>query len=112
MVAVVLLSLLVKEELMTEQETIKALAQMCGATVTDSQDAPAPNMHDGHEATCLCCKYIRVYVGQHWSGIGIPEPETSCSHGRHFSRDQWDQKSWHDVFLRARHCPDCEARDD
>lgn len=62
---------------------------------------PAPNMHDGHEATCLCCRRLDI------------EEDRGCSADcRLRSPYFYDApvECWHDEFLQARHCPDFEER--
>lgn len=65
---------------------------------------PAPNMHDGHEAMCLCCKWLKTRTN---AGYVLADCRAMPAHFYGESRE-----FWHHRFLCARHCPDFEARDD
>lgn len=85
---------------MTDTETMRDLARAALAAAKGIQ-------HDGHEATCLCCKKVQTgaYADPH---TNRPYGSADCR-AKHF----WGAEPflWHNVFIRARHCPDFEERE-
>lgn len=89
-----------------DSETIRLVAdETCGAI--SAQEDPAPNLHDGHEATCLCCE--RVTLGIIVDAADWPHASIMCDR-QHFRGVSF--RNWHNRIITARHCPDFEARND
>lgn len=59
-----------------------------------------PNMHEGHEASCLCCVHMRLGFDPGWSSYTPGEgPMLVCSKGRF--AETGNMREVHEI---ARHC--------
>ena len=61
------------------------------------------NIHEGHEATCLCCNLLHLIDEAGWSEWTPPFFHASCEKKHFNTEDSGEGKS---LFRRGKTCPD------